>query len=186
MKWVDGIITRAVREGGILLLDEVNAKNSMFSLHELLDFRSGLTIPETGEHIPPHRNLWVVATMNRGYYGTKSLNQAWKSRFLVELEVSYDPEIDKFILERHRIPQNISEKFVEFIGKLRDLSKDGILTDDPGYRLTESFATAYSLFDSVEYALEAVASKLESPVDQAVIDAFRIIFNVNTDNWFGG
>jgi nitric oxide reductase NorQ protein/cobaltochelatase CobS len=72
--WVDGPLTRAVREGAILLLDEINAadSNTAAALNAVMEQHEtrSLTIPQTGEVIAPHEQFRVIATANPGYQGT--------------------------------------------------------------------------------------------------------------------
>lgn len=88
----DGNVTLAVRNGKILILDEINAcqPEVLFALQSLLDDDHSLTLP-SGEVVKAHPDFRVFATMNpnSGYVGTKSLNKAFMSRFGVVLEVDY-------------------------------------------------------------------------------------------------
>ena len=88
----DGNVTLAVRNGKILILDEINAcqPEVLFALQSLLDDDHSLTLP-SGEVVKAHENFRVFATMNptSGYVGTKNLNKAFMSRFGVVLEVGY-------------------------------------------------------------------------------------------------
>lgn len=91
----DGNVTLSVRNGKILILDEINAcqPEVLFALQSLLDDDHSLTLP-SGEVVKAHKDFRVFATMNptSGYVGTKSLNKAFMSRFGVVLEVEYvDP-----------------------------------------------------------------------------------------------
>lgn len=73
-KWVDGPLTRAMREGGILLMDEVTRMDTgeQMNLAAVLDARSALTIPDTGEVVRPHPRFRVAATGNSGGFGDES------------------------------------------------------------------------------------------------------------------
>lgn len=70
--------------GGFGVLDEINmAKNEAVSvLHAVLDFRRVLDVPGY-ERIELHPATRFIATMNYGYAGTKELNEALVSRFMV-------------------------------------------------------------------------------------------------------
>lgn len=85
----EGIVPRAMREGAVLILDELNAAlpDTLFCLHALLEAEPRLFIPETQEEIVPAEGFAVVATMNpsHDYAGTKGLNPALYSRFGVVL-----------------------------------------------------------------------------------------------------
>lgn len=63
-----GSVLRALRGGKCLVLDEIcDASPDVFPiLHSVLDDReiAGVTVPETGERVAPHRDYCVVATTN--------------------------------------------------------------------------------------------------------------------------
>lgn len=84
-----GIIPKALREGAVLILDEINAAlpDTLFVLHPLLESEPRLFIPETEEEILPQDGFTVIATMNPSheYAGTRGLNAALYSRFSIVL-----------------------------------------------------------------------------------------------------
>ncbi len=79
-----GPVYDSARYGGFAVLDEVNmAKNDAVSvLHAVLDYRRILEVPGYGR-LPLHDAARFIGTMNYGYAGTKELNEALVSRFLV-------------------------------------------------------------------------------------------------------
>jgi MoxR-like ATPase len=98
----DGNVTLGVRNGKVVILDEINAcqPEVLFALQSLLDDDHSLTLP-SGEVVKAHKDFRVFATMNpnSGYVGTKSLNKAFMSRFGVVLEVDYvDPATEVELL----------------------------------------------------------------------------------------
>ena len=80
----EGSISLCARHGGFGILDEINmAKNDAVSvLHSTLDYRRSIDIPGY-EKIDLHPAARFIVTMNYGYSGTKELNEALVSRFLV-------------------------------------------------------------------------------------------------------
>lgn len=70
--------------GGFGIFDEVNmAKNDAVSvLHATLDYRRILDVPGYGK-VDLHEAARFIGTMNYGYAGTRELNEALVSRFLV-------------------------------------------------------------------------------------------------------
>jgi len=101
LEWRDGSALRVIREGGVLLIGEINtlAKNVSQFLMSLLDDRRHVTIMENGgEVVTAHENLLIIADMNPNYRGTSLLNEAWKDRFEIKVEFDYDRSIEsKFI-----------------------------------------------------------------------------------------
>lgn len=84
VKLREGSISLCARYGGFGILDEINmAKNDAVSvLHSTLDYRRSIDIPGY-EKIDLHPAARFIGTMNYGYAGTKELNEALVSRFLV-------------------------------------------------------------------------------------------------------
>jgi nitric oxide reductase NorQ protein len=83
--WMDGPLTRAVREGGICYLDEVveARKDTTVVLHPLSDDRRILPLERTGEelHAPPE--FMLVVSYNPGYQNLlKGMKPSTRQRFL--------------------------------------------------------------------------------------------------------
>lgn len=86
----DGLVTAAVRAGGILLLEEMNATGQevWFVLHGLLDGSRALVVVEKDNEVV-HQHPWcrIYATFNPGEYptlypGTKELSAAYLRRWV--------------------------------------------------------------------------------------------------------
>jgi len=119
-KWQDGLLTLFVRNGGILVLDEVNAcpAEILFCLHSLTDDERTLTLlDKDGEVIRANKNFFLVATMNPDYEGTKPLNEAFKDRFKVKLFFDYDNKIEQKLIE--------DEEVLKLAEKLRVMKNKG-------------------------------------------------------------
>ena len=84
-EWVDGPLTRAVREGAICYLDEVieARKDVTVVLHPLTDNRRTLMIDRTGEELVAAPGFMLVASYNPGYQNIlKRLKPSTRQRFL--------------------------------------------------------------------------------------------------------
>jgi MoxR-like ATPase len=79
-----GPVTQCAEQGGFGVLDEINmAKNeSLAVLHATLDFRRIIDVPGY-DRIALAPATRFIATMNYGYAGTRELNEALASRFMV-------------------------------------------------------------------------------------------------------
>ena len=79
-----GPVYRCAQCGGFGVLDEINmAKNEALAvLHAVLDFRRAIDVPGY-DRIPLAEETRFIATMNYGYAGTRELNEALVSRFVV-------------------------------------------------------------------------------------------------------
>jgi nitric oxide reductase NorQ protein len=84
-EWVDGPLTRAVREGAICYLDEIveARKDVTVVLHPLTDSRRSLLIDRTGEELRAPPDFMLVASYNPGYQSVlKRLKPSTRQRFL--------------------------------------------------------------------------------------------------------
>ena len=89
--WVDGPLTRAVREGGICYLDEIveARKDVTVVLHPLTDDRRMLPLERTGELLRAPPGFMLVVSYNPGYQNIlKSLKPSTRQRFLA-LELGF-------------------------------------------------------------------------------------------------
>lgn len=79
-----GPIYQAAENGGFAILDEINmARNDAVAvLHATLDHRRIIDVPGYSK-IKLHPKTRFIATMNYGYIGTRELNEALTSRFMV-------------------------------------------------------------------------------------------------------
>lgn len=116
-----GPIYECAKYGGFGVLDEINmAKNdSMAVLHATLDYRRIIDVPGY-DKIELDDAVRFIGTMNYGYAGTRELNEALTSRFMVINMPSISSEnLKKLLLQEFK---NISEGCLEqFIGLFQDL-----------------------------------------------------------------
>lgn len=116
-----GSVYRCAEEGGFGILDEINmAKNDAASvLHATLDHRRIIDVPGY-EKIDLHPAARFIGTMNYGYAGTKELNEALVSRFLViDMPALTEENLCRVI--RHDYPDIQDEALEAFSGLFLDL-----------------------------------------------------------------
>lgn len=100
-EWVDGPVTWLVRNGGVLLINEVNFMPERVAtvLFGLLDKRRQIMLLDhKSEVIDAHEDLLIVADMNPDYSGTRPLNAAFRNRFSIQLWWDYDPAVEASLL----------------------------------------------------------------------------------------
>jgi len=100
--WIDGPVTDVVRNGGVLLLDEMNfiSPKIYTTLYPLTDGRRSITLLDhMGETIVAHEDLTIFATMNPDYIGTTPLNFAMRNRFDIQLSWDYDDAVEAKLVE---------------------------------------------------------------------------------------
>ena len=92
----EGILTKSMREGNMLYLDEINSAEAdvLLRLDEALDDRRQIGLKEsTGEVVKAKEGWFVIATINPlTHSGTKELPPQLLSRFPVRISMEYPPE----------------------------------------------------------------------------------------------
>ena len=111
VKFRPGPVYRCAQSGGFGVLDEINmAKNEALAvLHAVLDFRRAIDVPGY-ERIPLAEETRFIATMNYGYAGTRELNEALTSRFVViQMPTITEENLEKLL--RTQFP-DLNSKYV--------------------------------------------------------------------------
>ncbi len=107
-----GPIYKCAVRGGFGILDEINmAKNeSLAVLHATLDFRRIIDVPGY-ERIQLSSCTRFIATMNYGYAGTRELNEALASRFMViNMPIISQENLAKLLLSQFpRLRENYAQ-----------------------------------------------------------------------------
>ena len=116
-----GTIYQCAEYGGFGILDEINmAKNDAVSvLHATLDYRRSIDVPGY-DKIDLHPAARFIGTMNYGYAGTKELNEALVSRFLVIDMPAQTEDSLEFIFQK-MFPNVKENARKQFIGVFLDL-----------------------------------------------------------------
>ncbi|MBQ4651643.1 MAG: MoxR family ATPase [Oscillospiraceae bacterium] len=117
-----GPICQCAAEGGFGVLDEINmAKNESLSvLHATLDFRRIIDVPGY-ERISLAPATRFIATMNYGYAGTRELNEALASRFMViNMPIISGENLKKLLITTHPdLKDEYAEQMVELFQEIR-------------------------------------------------------------------
>ncbi|UWR82269.1 CbbQ/NirQ/NorQ/GpvN family protein (plasmid) [Phaeobacter inhibens] len=180
--WVDGPLTRAVREGGICYLDEIveARKDVTVVLHPLTDNRRTLMIDRTGEELVAPPGFMLVASYNPGYQNVlKRLKPSTRQRFL---SASFDfpnPEPESAIVAQESgLDASRVRPLVRLAGHIRALS---------GMDLEEGVSTRLLIYTAslihrgmpIETALEAAIIEPltdEEDIKQALRDLIATIY----------
>jgi cobaltochelatase CobS len=163
MGWQDGLATFAVKEGCVLIVDEINSidPDILFPFHGLLD-EGRMTLTANSQIITKHPDFRFVATMNPcSYFGTKSLNQALVDRFFMH-EVEVDPEIDAKYIERIKATPGVKRAFQGVIKSLREKNEIGEISQYFGHRTMSNVVRMNQRFGLMESLDLAYCNKLPS------------------------
>ncbi len=123
-----GPIYRCAEEGGFAILDEINmAKNeSLAVLHAVLDFRRVIDVPGY-DRITLAEACRFIGTMNYGYAGTREVNEALASRFMViHMPVISIDNLQKLIRAKYpQIREEYAKQFAELFDEIRKKCEGG-------------------------------------------------------------
>lgn len=128
--WQDGPVTRAVREGAVLYLDEIAEarEDVIVVLHPLTDHRRELHLDRLGVTLRAPAGFQVVVSYNPGYQrGLKQLKPSTRQRF-VAIDFHYPPpDIEVEIVARESaVELGIARKLVTLGRKIRALQELGL------------------------------------------------------------
>ena len=128
--WQDGPLTRALRQGAILYLDEIveAREDVVVVLHSLADHRRQIYLDRLNETLTAPAEFMLVISFNPGYQrGFKELKPSTRQRF-VGLSFQYpEPEIEaEIVAQESGIDLAMAKRLVAFVGKVRNLQEFGL------------------------------------------------------------
>jgi|GEM_PF-5868942 midasin (ATPase involved in ribosome maturation) len=162
IKFKDGPVVNAIKNGYWLLLDEINAAlpEVLFSLHALLERnKKEIYVPILQDNLQVHEEFRVIATMNPSdeYFGTRSLNQAFLSRFMiVEMgipslsdmaiilkEFYTDKEIETTVFVLTKLIGELNNWKIKMNISIRDFEKVLVLLKTDGLYISDHLASIF-------------------------------------------
>ncbi|MCP9272935.1 CbbQ/NirQ/NorQ/GpvN family protein [Mycolicibacterium arenosum] len=128
--WVDGPLTRAVREGAICYLDEVveARQDTTVVLHPLADYRRQLPIERLGVTLDAAPGFGLVVSYNPGYQSVlKDLKDSTRQR-MVAIEFGFPPPDVEEGIVRHEagVDARVAADLVTFGQAIRRLETGGL------------------------------------------------------------
>jgi nitric oxide reductase NorQ protein len=128
--WVDGPLTRAVREGAVCYLDEIveARQDTTVVLHPLADHRRRLPIDRLGVTIDAAPGFGLVVSYNPGYQSVlKDLKDSTRQR-MVAIELDFPPpEIEeKIVAHEAGVDQETAAQLVRLGQAIRRLETAGL------------------------------------------------------------
>lgn len=173
--WLDGPVARAVREGGILYLDEIAEARPdvIVVIHPLSDHRRTLMIDHHDEVLHAADGFMLVVSFNPGYQrGLKELKPSTRQRF-VALSFDYpSAEVEtEIIVGEAGVDAKAGRRLATLASKLRKLDHLG-LAEVPSTRLLVNAAKLIVSGIAPRRACEvAVIQPLSD--DPEVVDALK-------------
>ena len=142
--WIDGLLTKWLRLGGIMYLDEANMMKQDVAtrLNPVLDTRGHLVLNEKDNEVVERRTFgYLIISMNpysAEFAGTKPLNAAMRRRMAVWINFDYtsvgeqiSPTEVKMLMKRVKIDEDTAYKVVKVGAELRRQYKAGDIPYGP-------------------------------------------------------
>ena len=129
-RWIDGPMTRAVKNGAILYLDEVveARKDTTVLIHPLTDHRRILPVEKTGSIIEADDRFLLCISYNPGYQSAlKDLKHSTRQRF-ISIEFNYPPkDLEAEIVARESgCDADSADSLAKLGEKIRNLQEHGL------------------------------------------------------------
>ncbi len=136
--WRDGPLTRAVRKGAILYLDEIAEarEDVIVVIHPLTDHRREVYVDKASERLQAPEEFMLVCSFNPGYQRkVKELKPSTRQRF-ISMSLNYpSPRIESEIVQSEAgVEASVAKKLVDIGGRIRKLEDLG-LTETVSTRL---------------------------------------------------
>jgi nitric oxide reductase NorQ protein len=129
-QWVDGPLTRAVREGAICYLDEIveARQDTTVVLHPLADHRRQLPIDRLGVTLEAAPGFCLVVSYNPGYQSVlKDLKDSTRQR-MIAIELDFPPADveEKVVAHEARVDRETAAQLVQLAQAIRRLETSGL------------------------------------------------------------
>jgi MoxR-like ATPase len=129
VEWIDGPLTRAVREGAFCYLDEVieARRDTLAVLHSLTDYRRSLYLDRTNQRVRAADGFMLVCSYNPASRSAlKELKPSFRQRF-VSLDLGYLPEEDEasVVTAETGVGPEVARQLARVAAALRQAAHEG-------------------------------------------------------------
>jgi len=184
--WCDGPVTSAMKNGGILLLDEIDlASHNIMCLQPVLEGK-GVFLKKIGQWVRPAEGFTVFATANtkgKGsddgrFIGTNVLNEAFLDRFPVTLEQEYAARaVEKKILVKamgslELDDEDFADHLVRWAEIIRKSFAEGAVDEIISTRRLVDITKAYSIFDDKMTAITMAISRFDDDTKEGFLSLY--------------
>jgi len=171
--WVDGLVPRWAKTGGILFADEFNAASPSVMLWMHMAMDSGTIVLPTGETIDLHPRCRVIAAINppEDYAGLEELNEATRDRYAMGLDFTYlpaDREAQVIMDKSGNNDSSLAREIVALGNDLRRMKEDRTLDMDCSTRTLVQVMTIARRQSQTKAVERALVSKYDRHQKEAV------------------
>ena len=189
--WIDGMVTRWLRGGGIMYLDEANMMKQDVAtrLNPVLDTRGHIVLNEKdNECVKRHKHGYMIISMNpysAEFSGTKPLNAAMRRRMAVWINFDYtsvgeqiSPHEVELLRKRSHVDEDTGYKVIQAGAELRRQYKAGDIPYGPSLGDLINWATLIYDGNTPNVAAEETIIALTSDNSEVQGDVRRVVESV--------
>jgi len=185
--WQDGPVVKAMEQGAILLLDEIDlASSKIMCLQPVLEGK-GVFLKKVNRFVSPSVGFNVLATANtkgKGsedgrFIGTNILNEAFLERFPITVEQEYPSmSAERKILDKVFTSLDITEygdfaeKLVTWADIIRKTFYEGGIDEIIATRRLVHIVNAYGIFGDRKKALEMCIARFDEDTKTSFLDLY--------------
>lgn len=179
--FVYGPVVEAMKNGAVLLLDEIDlASSKIMCLQPVLEGK-GVFVKKTGEWITPAKGFTVIATANtkgKGdedgrFVGTNVLNEAFLDRFDWTMEQDYASRATetKILLKKMEKYGKTDADFADYLTRWAEITrkayKEGAIDEIITTRRLENICKAYAIFDDRATCIDLALARFDADTQAA-------------------
>jgi nitric oxide reductase NorQ protein len=183
VRWIDGPLTQAVRQGAVCYLDEVieARRDTLAALHSLGDHRRTLYLDRISEELSAPPEFMLVCSYNPRARGAfKELKPSFRQRF-VTIALDYlPPEVEAGVVaDETGVSALVATRLVRYATAMRSCA-DATIGEAPS---TRSLVTTAALIAQGLDESEAIDIGLLAPLSpsQPIEAALRELIDAGTD-----
>ena len=180
--WCDGPVVSAMKNGGVLLLDEIDLGSAnMMCLQPVLEGK-GVFLKKIGQWVTPAAGFTVFATANtkgKGsddgrFVGTGIMNEAMLDRFPVTMEQPYPTKAtEKKILTKAGLTDgDFAEHLTSWSDMVRKGFYAGAVDDIISTRRLVDIVNAYAIFGDKSKAIGMCLARFDDDTKEAFLNLY--------------
>ncbi len=179
--WQDGPVVTAMKEGGVLLLDEVDlASHNIMCLQPVLEGK-GIFLKKIGQWVEPKDGFTVFATANtkgKGsedgrFIGTGILNEAFLDRFPITMEQPYATRgTEKKILIKTGCGEEFAEHLCKWAEIIRKSFYEGAVDEIISTRRLVDISHSFDIFGDKEKAIAFCLARFDDDTKEAFLNLY--------------
>ena len=180
--WVDGPVVSAMKNGGVLLLDEIDLGSAnMMCLQPVLEGK-GVFLKKIGQWVTPAEGFQIFATANtkgKGsedgrFVGTGIMNEAMLDRFPVTLEQPYPTRATerKILAKAGCDDTEFADHLTKWAEIIRKSFYEGAVDEIVSTRRLVDIVNAWQIFDSKEKALSMCLARFDDDTREGFLSLY--------------